>query len=119
MLYIFDKTISNSKSITYALIELYGINTYQSTKLCKKLGINPTTNINKLNKNQLNKLISYLNKNIEIEQLLIKKKKNIVKNLLEIKSYRGIRHTLGLPVRGQRTHTNAKTTKKFKNKWTS
>ena len=115
MLYIFDKAISNSNSILYSLTILYGINKFQSKRICKNIGINPKTTINKLKKNQLNRLINYINKNIKIEQLLKKIKKDNFNNLLNIKTNRGIRHNLGLPVRGQRTHTNAKTSKKLKN----
>jgi small subunit ribosomal protein S13 len=115
MLYIFDKAISNSKSILYSLTFLYGVNKYQSKRICKNIGINPKTTINQLKKNQLNRLINYINKNIKIEQLLKKHKKDQFDNLLNIKTNRGIRHNLGLPVRGQRTHTNAKTCKKLKN----
>jgi small subunit ribosomal protein S13 len=116
MLYIFDKTISDSKSILYSLTVLYGINKYQSKKICKNIGINPLITINKLKKNQLNRLIKYINNNIKIEQLLKKAKKDKINNLLNIKHNRGIRSSLGLPVRGQRTHTNARTIKKLKNK---
>jgi len=101
MLYIFDKAISNSNSILYSLTVLYGINQYQSKKICKNIGINPQTTINLLKKNQLNRLTVYINKNIKIEQLIIK-------------TNRGIRRNLGLPVRGQRTHTNSKTCKKLR-----
>lgn len=115
MLYIFDKAISNSHSILYSLTILYGINKFQSKRICKNIGINPKTTINKLKKNQVNRLINYINKNIKIEQLLKKLKKDYFNNLLNIKTNRGIRHNLGLPVHGQRTHTNAKTSKKLKN----
>ena len=115
MLYIFDKTISNSKSILYSLIILYGINKYQAKRICNNIGVNPQTTINQLKKNQLNRLINYINKNIKIEQILKKLKKDQFNFLLNIKTNRGIRRNLGLPVRGQRTHTNAKTSKKLKN----
>lgn len=115
MLYIFDKTISNSNSILYSLTILYGINKFQSKRICKNIGINPQTTINQLKKNQLNRLINYINKNIKIEQILKKIKKDQVQFLLNIKTNKGIRCSLGLPVRGQRTHTNSKTCKKLKN----
>lgn len=115
MLYIFDKAISDSDSIIYALTVLYGINTYQSKKICKHIGINPQTTMNFLKKNQLNRLINFINKNLKIEQLLKKKQKDQLNHLLKIKTERGIRRSLGLPVHGQRTHTNAKTSKKLKN----
>lgn len=114
MLYIFNKTISNSKSILYSLKILYGINEYQSKQICKNIGINPKITVNKLKNYQVNRLINYINKNLKIEQILKESEQKKLNELLEIKSIRGIRRNLGLPVRGQRTHTNAKTAQKFK-----
>lgn len=114
MLYIFNKTISDSKSILYSLTILYGINEYQSNKICKNIGINPQITLNKLKNNHVNRLINYINKNLKVEQLLKKSKTERITELVEIKSNRGIRQSQGLPVRGQRTHTNAKTSKKLK-----
>lgn len=114
MLYIFNKTISDSNSILYSLTVLYGINKYQSKKICKNIGINPQITINQLKTNQVNRLIKYINKNIKVEQLLKKEKKDKQNDLLNIKLIRTIRLSQGLPVRGQRTHTNAKTVKKFR-----
>lgn len=113
MLYIFNKTISDSNSILYSLTHLYGINKYQSKKICKNIGINPQINIKKLKTNHVNALEKYINKNIKIEQLLKKIKKDQFQNLLNIKLNRAIRFSQGLPIRGQRTHTNAKTVRKF------
>nr|YP_010508070.1 ribosomal protein S13 [Phytophthora gonapodyides]UXG56414.1 ribosomal protein S13 [Phytophthora gonapodyides] len=114
MLFIFNKTISDSKSILYSLTILYGINEYQSKKICKNIGINPQITLNQLKNNHVNRLINYINKNIKVEQLLKKSKTEKLNELVEIKSTRGIRQSQGLPVRGQRTHTNAKTSKKLK-----
>lgn len=114
MLHIFNKTISDTNSILHALTILYGINKYQSKKICKTIGINPKITFTQLKKNHVNRLISYINQNNKIESLLKKEKKDILKNLLDIKNIRGIRRSQGLPVRGQRTHTNAKTVRKFK-----
>lgn len=114
MLYIFNKTISDSKSILYSLTILYGINEFQSKKICKNIGINPQITLNKLKNNQVNRLINYINKNLKVEQFLKKLKIERLNELVEIKSNRGIRQSQGLPVNGQRTHTNAKTTKKLK-----
>lgn len=114
MLHIFNKTISDSKSILYSLIILYGINKYQSKKICKNIGINPQITLNKLKNNHVNRLILYINKNLKVEHLLRKIKTEKLNELVEIKSNRGIRQSQGLPVRGQRTHTNSKTSKKLK-----
>ena len=114
MLYIFNKTISDSKSILYSLTVLYGINEFQSKKICKNIGVNPQITLNKLKNNHVNRLINYINKNLKVEQLLKKVKIERLNELVEIKSNRGIRQNQGLPVRGQRTRTNAKTSKKIK-----
>ena len=113
MLYIFNKTISDSKSILHSLTILYGINEFQSNKICKNIGINPQITLNKLKNNHVNRLTNYINKHLKVEQLLKKSKTERLNELVEIKSIRGIRQSQGLPVRGQRTHTNAKTSKKL------
>ena len=115
MLYIFNKIISNTKSIEYALTVLYGLNKYQSQKICKNFGINPQITINRIKKKHVNNLINYINKKIKVEQFLKIKKTKKIKDLLDIKLIRGLRNNQGLPVRGQRTHTNAKTIKRLKN----
>lgn len=114
MLYILNKTIDDSKSIIYGLTHFYGINLYKSKKICKHLGINPQISINNLKKYQVNQITKYINKYIEIEDLLKKNNNEKIKKLLNIKNIRGIRQNKGLPVRGQRSHTNAKTSKKLK-----
>ena len=114
MLHIFNKTISDSKSILYSLNILYGINKFQSNKICKNIGINPQITLNKLKNNHVNRIITYINKNLKVEQILKKFTSDKINNLIEIKSNRGIRQSVGLPVRGQRTHTNAKTSKRLK-----
>ena len=70
MLHIFNKTISDSKGILYALIILYGINKFQSKKICKNIGINPQITLNKLKNNHVNRITVYINKNLKVEQLL-------------------------------------------------
>lgn len=116
MLYIFGKTIPVDKKLIYSLTHIFGINFYNSKKICKNIGINPSVRINSLKKNQIRELIQYIDQNLTIEQDL---KKDLIlnkKKLVDIKSYRGLRNLRGLPVRGQRTHTNKKTIKKLKNK---
>ena len=116
MFYIFNKVIPSSKKIEFSLKVIYGINNYQSQKICKIFGINPKINIIKIKKNQLNNLINYLNKNKKVEYFLKKEKKENFLKLLDIKLIRSLRYNQGLPVRGQRTHTNAQTVKRLKKK---
>jgi small subunit ribosomal protein S13 len=119
VLYIFNKPIPKTKKIIYSLTKLFGINKYQSTKICRGLGINPLVSLGLLKKNQVKSILRHLNKKHKIEQKLKLSKKNNFEKLLEIKLVRGIRQNRGLPVRGQRTHTNAKTIKKLKGRNTS
>lgn len=113
---IFNKNFKNSKKIIYSLIEIYGINIYQSKKICKYIGINPTINIKKIKNYHLNKLKIFIKKNMIIDHFLKKKKKNYLNYLLEIKNLKGIRNYFGLPNRGQRTHSNSKTIKRLNKK---
>jgi small subunit ribosomal protein S13 len=113
VLYIFNKPIPRTKNIIYSLTKLFGINKYQSTKICRDLGLNPLIVIDNLKTIQLNEILTKLNKKMKIEEKLKLKKKNHFDELLTIKLTRAVRQTNGLPVRGQRTHTNAKTTKRL------
>lgn len=115
MLYILETKLSESKSISFALKYIYGLNTSKSNILCKKLGFAQNLKVEKLSEQQIKKLL----KLVEISNLLItsdlKKFKNLLfKNLISIKSYKGFRRIKGLPTRGQRTHTNARTARKIK-----
>lgn len=116
MLRILNKKISKSKKILYSLIEIYGINIFQSKNICKNVGINPKIKTNKLKNYQLNRLKNFIKNNIIIDYFLKERKKKYINKLLESKNIRGIRQHFGLPARGQRTHSNAKTIKKFRYK---
>ena len=116
MLHIFGKTLPVKKKIVYSLISLFGINYNTSKQICQKVGINPSVRIDYLKKNKLNKLVQYIDQNLIIEKHL---KKLLILNkqqLVNMKSTRGLRNLKGLPVRGQRTHTNRKTSRKIKNR---
>lgn len=113
MVYLFESEISENKPIFVSLTQIYGIGHFTSVLICKKLGFSRNLKIKDLSKEQILKLI----KTIELLKLNIAsdlKKSNLLnsKNLISIKSYKGLRRNQGLPVRGQRTHTNARTAKK-------
>ena len=116
MLYIFGKTIPVDKTILHSLTYLFGINFYNSKKICKHIGLNPSVRVNTLKKSQIRKLIQYIDKYFMIEQDLKKYITLKKQNLITMKTYRGLRRLKGLPIRGQRTHTNSKTAKKLVNK---
>lgn len=112
MIFLFNQSISSKKPIKYALTAIYGINQSIAEKTCGNLGINPNKRFGTLKLTQIRKLYKYLHKNYQVGGLL---KKTIIENIkkqIKIRSYRGIRHKKGLPVRGQRTHTNAQTQKR-------
>lgn len=114
MLFFFGKTISESKKNLYSLKKIFGLNKTSLKKIFKNLGINQNSKLKELNKIQIDKLIKYIDKNYIIEQDLKKNIKENLSHLYNIKNYKGIRLLKGLPVNGQRTHTNAKTSKKLK-----
>ena len=113
MVYLFESELSENKSIFFALTHIFGIGRSNSLLICKKLGFSKNFKIKNLSKEQISKLVTI----IEISNLTLigdlKKLKSLkMKKLLSIKSYKGLRLRQGLPVRGQRTHTNAKTARK-------
>jgi small subunit ribosomal protein S13 len=110
MLYISGVDLPNNKSVKIALKLIYGFGDKISQDICNNLGITPFYKVKQL-KNKRLKILSSIIKQYIIN---IELKKNIGSNigiLKTINSYRGVRHNLGLPVRGQRTRSNAKTQK--------
>jgi len=113
MTYLFDSKLSENLSIFFALKQIYGIGKNNSSLICKKLGFSINLKVKNLSKNQVTDILNIIDSlKLIIAADLKKFKKLIIKNLLDIKSYKGLRKTQGLPVRGQRTHTNAKTARK-------
>lgn len=113
MVYLFDSELSQSKILAFALINIYGIGKANSFFICKKLGFSRNFTINDLSKEQISKLIKTIESlNLLVAGDLLKSRLLIAKQLVFIKSYRGLRRYRGLPVRGQRTHTNARTSRK-------
>lgn len=113
MVYLFETELSEKKSIYYSLQKIYGLKNSQVKFICKTLGYSLNLKLSQLSKEQLNQLIKFIeNSSFILNNDLRKLNYKIFKNLIEIKSYRGLRRLNNLPVRGQRTHTNAKTDRK-------
>ena len=108
MLYILGVNIPDNKSIVIGLTYIYGIGPTLSKLICHKLHINPLSKPKDLINKQLNLLAKLVNE-YTIEMDLKKSIKDNIENLIHLGTYRGLRHKLGLPVRGQRTRSNART----------
>lgn len=102
------KYIHSNLKLKYALANVYGININKAEFICKQLGINPNIISNNLNKLYVNKLIKYISDNLKIEHKLKKDIQNNLNEMKKINSTKGLRHSMNLPVHGQRTKTNAK-----------
>nr|QYJ09278.1 ribosomal protein S13 [Pleurosigma sp. mgcode 4] len=113
MIYIFDTELIENKLVCYALKQIYGIGEKRSNFICKKLGFSYNLKVKNLSKDQITELLKLIDGlNLILASDLKKLKFLSIKNLISIKSYRGFRRNQGLPLRGQRTHTNAKTARK-------
>ena len=116
MTYILETKLQDNKSVFFALQDIYGINKYLSLKLIKTLGFSKNLKVKLLSTNQIQQLLNLIkNSNLIVTSDLKKKHNLILKQLVFIKSYRGLRKIKGLPVRGQRTHTNSRTARKIRN----
>ena len=115
MIYIFETKLLETQSLFHALISIYGIGKKQSFKFCKQLGFSKNLKVKQLSKEQIKQLIKIINSSdLIINNDLKKLNSLVIKKLVNLKSYRGLRKIKGLPVRGQRTHTNAQPVKKRK-----
>jgi len=103
--------LPRNKRIEIGLTYIYGIGLTTSKKILAETGINPDTRTDDLTEEELAKLRDYIQNNLTVEGDLHREVSQNVKRLMEIGCYRGLRHRRGLPVRGQRTHTNARTRK--------
>lgn len=120
MTYLLKTKLPNSKSIFFSLLSVYGIGKSRSLLICRTLGFLKTLKVKFMNDEQLSDLSILVNKltlDIALTNDLKKLIKRNEKNLASIKLYRGIRLKQGLPVRGQRTHSNAQTASRFVNRY--
>ncbi len=103
--------LPRDKRIEIALTYIYGIGLTTSKKILAETGVDPDIRVNDITEEDLAKLRDYIQDNLKVEGDLHREVSQNVKRLMEIGCYRGLRHRRGLPVRGQRTHTNARTRK--------
>jgi small subunit ribosomal protein S13 len=103
--------LPREKRLEIALTYIYGIGQPTARKVCADLALSPDEKIRDLTDEEITKLRGYIDANLEVEGDLRRDRSQAIKRLTEIGCYRGIRHRRGLPVRGQRTKTNARTRK--------
>ncbi len=103
--------IPSDKKISISLRYLYGIGPFMALQLCEQAGIDPDKRSRELSDDELAKLITLLDNNYIVEGQLHRQIQQNIARLRDIGCYRGLRHRKGLPVRGQRTRTNARTRK--------
>ncbi|MGI6029952.1 MAG: 30S ribosomal protein S13 [Eubacteriales bacterium] len=103
--------LPREKRVEIGLTYIFGIGRNRAVEILKNTGINPDTRVKDLTEDDVQKIRDYIDKNYEVEGDLRRNVALDIKRLMEIGCYRGLRHRRGLPVRGQRTKTNARTRK--------
>ena len=103
--------LPREKRVEIGLTYIYGIGLPTAQKILSETGVNPDTRIKDLSEDEVGELRNYITKNITVEGDLRRRIALDIKRLTEIGCYRGVRHRKGLPVRGQKTKTNARTRK--------
>ncbi len=108
---LFGVDLPREKRIEIGWTYIYGIGNTTAKKIIAETGVNPDIRVKDISEDDLQKIREYIDKNLTVEGDLHREVSQNIKRLMEIGCYRGLRHRKGLPVRGQRTHTNARTRK--------
>ena len=103
--------LPRDKRIEVALTYIYGIGQPTATKICKETGVDPDVRVKDMSEEDVSKLREYIDHHLIVEGDKRREVQLNIKRLIEVGCYRGTRHRRGLPVRGQRTKTNARTRK--------
>ena len=103
--------LPRDKRLDIGLQYIYGIGTTNASKIVRGTGIDPSTRVRDLAEEEVIRIREYIDRNFKVEGDLRRDVASDIKRKIEIGCYQGIRHRKGLPVRGQRTHTNARTRK--------
>ena len=103
--------LPREKRLEVGLTYIYGIGASSARKVCTALGLSPDEKVRDLTDEEITKLRTYIDAELQVEGDLRRERSQAIKRLQEIGSYRGVRHRRGLPVNGQRTKTNARTRK--------
>jgi len=103
--------IPTAKRVPIALTYITGIGTTTAKAICEAVGIDETRRVNQLSDAEVLKIREHIDANVDVEGDLRRETQMNIKRLMDLGCYRGLRHRRNLPVRGQRTHTNARTRK--------
>jgi small subunit ribosomal protein S13 len=103
--------IPREKRLEISLTYIFGIGRTTSQKICAELGLDRNTRVRDLTDEEVNKIRSFVDQNLEVEGDLRREVQQDIRRKMEIGCWQGLRHRKGLPVRGQRTQTNARTRK--------
>ena len=103
--------IPRDKQVQISLTYIFGIGLTTSQTMLESLGVAPTTRVRDLTDTEVAQIRAYIEEHLKVEGDLRRQTSQDIKRKMEIGSYQGLRHRRGLPVRGQRTHTNARTRK--------
>ena len=103
--------LPTNKRVLIALTYIHGIGKVTSKSICDAAGVNVSTRVNQLSEQEVASIRQHIDGNVVVEGDLRRERTINIKRLMDLGCYRGLRHRRGLPVRGQRTHTNARTRK--------
>lgn len=103
--------LPREKRVAIALTYIFGVGRSTSTRILTEAGVSPDTRVRDLSDTEVQRLRQFIERALKVEGALRTEVAMNIKRLMDIGSYRGARHRRGLPVRGQRTHTNARTKK--------
>ena len=103
--------LPRDKRLEIGLTYIYGIGLTRAQQVCAETGVDPDTRVRQLTDDEVTRIRRFIEANFEVEGDLRREVQQNIKRKIEIGSYQGVRHRRGLPVRGQRTHTNARTRK--------
>ena len=103
--------IPREKRLEISLTYVFGVGRTTSQKICAEVGIDPNTRVRNLTEEEVDRIRRWVDTNLTVEGDLRRDIQQDIKRKMEIGCYQGLRHRRGLPVRGQRTHTNARTRK--------
>jgi small subunit ribosomal protein S13 len=103
--------LPNQKRLEIGLTYIFGVGQSTARRIAQQVGVSPETKIKDLTDQEVTKLRTYIDENLQVEGELRRDRQQAIKRLGEIGAYRGVRHRRGLPVNGQRTRTNGRTRK--------